>query len=183
MTKKRIATIVICRAAIIAALYVALTLSFGQLSFLPIQIRPAEALTILPLFYPEAIVGLYIGCMLANLTSPFLVYDVFIGSLATLLAGGLTYLCGRYIKNKVIKVALGGLFPVLCNGFIIPLVMILCGSEWSTYWFLVLDIGGCEALWVYALGIPLFVIFDRLIKKEVKGLVPSSLMKKNQNFI
>lgn len=170
----------ICRAGIIAALYAALTLSFGQLSYLPIQIRPAEALTILPLFYPEAIAGLYVGCMLANLTSPFLIYDVFIGSLATLLAGVLTYLCGRFIKNKVLKVALGGLFPVLCNGFIIPLVIILCGSEWGAYWALVLDIGGCEALWVYALGIPLYVVFDKLIAKGAKGIMPYTLIKSKQ---
>lgn len=167
----------ICRAAIIAALYVALTLSCGQLSFFAIQVRPAEALTILPLFYPEAIAGLYIGCMLANLTSPFLIYDVFIGSLATLLAATLTYLCGRFIKNKVLKIGLGGLFPVLCNGFIIPLVIIMCGSEWSAYWFLVLDVGGCEALWVYALGIPLYIIFDRLIAKGVKGVSPYKASK------
>lgn len=180
MNKKRMTTIMICRAGIIAALYVALTLCFGTLSFLPVQIRPAEALTILPLFYPEAIVGLYVGCMLANLTSPFLIYDVFIGSLATLLAAVLTWLCGRFIKNKILKVALGGLFPVVCNGFIIPLVMILCGTEPEVYWTLVLDIGGCEALWVYGLGIPLFIIFDSLIKREVRAVMPCNLRKEKK---
>ena len=83
----------LCRAGIIAALYVALTYAFGALSYQGfVQIRPAEALCILPLFFPEAVPALYIGCMLANVASPFWIYDVFIGSLATLFAAVGTWL-------------------------------------------------------------------------------------------
>ncbi len=171
----------ICRAGIIAALYVALTMSFGQLSYLPVQIRPAEALTVLPLFYPEAVIGLYVGCMIANLTSPFLIYDVFLGSLATLLAAVLTFIVGRLIKNKPLKFILGALFPVVCNGFFIPFVIILCGSEWEAYWSLVLSIGGCEALWVYGLGLPLYVAFGAMIKRNVKGVVPYKLFTRKES--
>lgn len=181
MTKSRVSILMISRAAIIAALYVALTFAFGTLSYLPVQIRPAEALTMLPLFYPEAVIGLYVGCMLANLTSPFLIYDVFIGSLATLLAGTLTFLCGRFIKNKPVKIILGGLFPVLCNGFIIPLVMVLCGTPIAEYWIIAADIAACEALWVYGLGVPLYFLFDTMIKKKVKGFAPYSLLSKKRN--
>lgn len=162
----------LCRAGLIAALYVALTLAFGELSFLAVQVRPAEALTILPLFYPEAVMGLYVGCMLANLTSPFLIYDVFIGSLATLLAGALTYATGRLIKNKVVKVIVGGLFPVLCNALIVPAVMLLCDPTNGAYFTLVLSVGGCEALWVYALGVPLYVAFDSMISRGVRVVLP-----------
>ena len=67
----------ICRAGVIAALYVALTYAFMPVSYQGImQIRPGEALTILPLFFPEAVPALWIGCMLSNLASPFIVYDV-----------------------------------------------------------------------------------------------------------
>ena len=84
---KKLTTKMLCRAGIIAALYVALTYAFGALAYNGfLQIRPAEALTILPLFFPEAIPALYIGCMLSNIASPFWVYDVFVGSLATLAA-------------------------------------------------------------------------------------------------
>ena len=77
----------ICRAGVIAALYVALTYAFAPVAYQGIfQIRPGEALTILPLFFPEAIPALYIGCMLSNLASIYLIYDVFVGSLATLAA-------------------------------------------------------------------------------------------------
>ena len=73
----------LCRAGIIAALYMALTYVFAPFAFGPLQIRPAEALCILAVIYPEAIPALYVGCMLSNLASPYFVYDVFIGSLAT----------------------------------------------------------------------------------------------------
>ena len=96
----------LCRAGAISALYVALTYAFMPFAFGPFQFRPAEALCLLPLFFSEAIPALYVGCMLSNLASPFLIYDVFIGSLATLLAALVTYLVGKLIKNTWLKIAL-----------------------------------------------------------------------------
>ena len=66
---KRSPTKMLCRAGIVAALYVVLTWPLGALAFgtLGFQIRPAEALTMLPLFYPEAIPALYVGCLIANI--------------------------------------------------------------------------------------------------------------------
>lgn len=180
MTKQKIATLMICRAAIIAALYVALTLPFGQLAFGPIQVRPSEALTILPLFYPEAIAGLYVGCLLTNIFSQYAIYDILLGSLATLLAAGCTYAVGRLIKNRVLKVILGGIFPVILNAFIVPAVWLLYGSEisyWVEFGVMLLN----EAIWVYALGIPLFFTFDALIKRGVKGVVPYKLINSKNN--
>lgn len=165
-----------CRAGLIAALYVALTLPLGQFAFGPFQIRPSEALTILPLFYPEAIPGLYVGCLLANLGSGYGVYDIALGSLATLFAAAVTFVIGRFIKNKPLKVALGGLPPVLFNAFIVPLIWLLFGSDisyWVEFGIMLLN----EGIWVYALGIPLFVAFDKLISRGVKGIVPYSLIK------
>ncbi len=165
-----------CRAGLIAALYVALTLPLGQFAFGPFQIRPSEALTILPLFYPEAIPGLYVGCILANLGSGYGVYDIALGSLATLLAAALTFVIGRMIKNKPLKVALGGLPPVIFNAFIVPAVWILAGSEiayWVEFGIMCLN----EGIWVYALGIPLFVAFDKLIARGAQGIMPYSLIK------
>ena len=107
----------LCRAGVISALYVALTYAFMPFAFGPFQFRPAEALCILPLFFPEAIPALYVGCMLSNLASPFLIYDVFIGSFATLLAALTTYMVGRFCKKTWTKIVFGGLAPVLCNAF------------------------------------------------------------------
>jgi uncharacterized membrane protein len=75
----KISTKRLCRAGVIAALYAALTYAFAPVAFGSLQIRPAEALCILPLFFVEAIPALYVGCLLANLTSPFLLYDLLLG--------------------------------------------------------------------------------------------------------
>ena len=162
----------LCRAGIIAALYTVLTYVFAPFAFGPFQIRPAEALCILPLFFPEAVPALYVGCMLSNLASPFLIYDVFIGSLTTLLAALITYLVGRLVKKTWLKITLGGLAPVLFNAFLIPLIIVfLCdggvGYETQTvaYFSYVGSLFLTESVWVYALGTPLYFF----IQKKLKG--------------
>lgn len=184
--KKVFTTKRICRAGIIAALYVALTYAFAPVAFEGLfQIRPAEALCILPLFFPEAVPALYIGCMLSNLASPFLVYDVFIGSLATLVASLGTYFVGRLLREEsqkplvhVGRVALGGLFPVLANAFVIPVVIVfLCGGDDGfasmtvAYWTYFASMVVTESVWVYALGTPLYLAVLRLRRKGITAFV------------
>ena len=65
--------------ALIAAAYVALTLIFAPISFGPIQVRIAEALTILPIFTPAAVPGLFIGCLLGNLYGEAIIGNVLFG--------------------------------------------------------------------------------------------------------
>ena len=153
----------LCRAGIVSALYVTLTLLFAPFAFGPVQVRPAEALCILPLFYPEAIVGLFVGCALSNLASPFVLYDVCFGASATLLAGLCTYFIGKPISNSIGKIAIGGIFPVLLNAIIIPFVIVvLCGDSGGyatagiAYLWFALGILLTETLWVYGLGTPLY---------------------------
>ncbi len=177
--KKIFTTKRLCRAGIIAALYVALTYAFGAIAYQGfLQIRPAEALTILPLFFPEAVPALWIGCMLANLGSPFIAFDVPLGGLATLVAALLTYGAGRLIKNEIAKVAVGGLFSVLINAFVIPVVIVfLCGGDEGyasaniAYWTYVGSLCATQALWVYGLGVPLYVAIYNLRKKGVTAFL------------
>lgn len=172
----------LCRAGIIAALYVALTYAFMPIAYQGVlQIRPAEALCVLPLFFPEAVPALYVGCMLSNLASPFLIYDVFVGSLATLVASLGTYLVGRLIREEskraavhIGRVLAGGIFPILCNAFVIPLVIVfLCGDASAgntlaiAYWVNFGSLCATEALWVYGLGIPLYFFVMRMRQKGV----------------
>lgn len=163
----------LCRAGIIAALYVALTYAFAPLAYGPFQIRPAEAFCILPIFFPEAIPALYIGCMLSNLASPYLFYDVVIGSLATLLAAFGSYLVGRFLKKEPFRLILCGLFPVVLNAVLIPFIIVfLCGGAegyFSTaiaYFSFMGSIALTEAVWVYGLGTPLYFSIQRLQKRN-----------------
>ena len=111
----------LCRAGIIAALYVVLTWVFMAVAYNGfLQIRPAEALCILPLFFPEAVPALIIGCGIANLTSPFAIYDVTFGALATALSALSTYVIGKALKKDGQKLFFGGIPPVIFNAVIIP---------------------------------------------------------------
>ena len=70
----------LARAAIIAALYVVLTMVFAPISFGPMQVRIAEVLTILPLFTPAAIPGLLVGCLLWNILGGGVIWDIIFGA-------------------------------------------------------------------------------------------------------
>ena len=103
----------LAQAAVIAAAYAVLALfsSFFGLAFGTIQFRLSEALCILPFRYRNAIPGLAIGCLVANLLSPYGLPDLIIGTLATLLAAVLTSRC-RNQWSAIVP-------PVVCNGLIV----------------------------------------------------------------
>ncbi len=140
------------RSAVIAALYAALTLVIAPLAYGPIQFRVSEALTILPLFFPEAIPGLTIGCFLANIPSG--PWDMFIGAGATLIAAVLTRLSR--------KIWLGVIPPVIANAFLVPVIFLTNPEITDPYWLSVLTVGGGELLSVVVLGIPLYFALKKL---------------------
>lgn len=128
--------------AIIAALYVILTgLSAAlHLASGPIQIRLAEALTVLPVFTPTAIPGLFLGCVLANFLTGSLIWDVVFGSLATLIGAVGTYFLRK--KSKYLAV----LPPIVSNMLIVPAVLQYVYGEEQMYWILMLTVGVGEIL-------------------------------------
>jgi uncharacterized membrane protein len=104
------------RAALIAALYVALCIVFAPSAYGPVQLRVAEALTLLPVLCPEAVAGLAIGCFVANLLGG-LPLDMVVGTAATLLAALATRRL-RHIRFKGLPLA-AALPPVLFNAVIV----------------------------------------------------------------
>ena len=118
------------QAAMIAALYVVLTLianAFGLASG-SIQVRFSEALTVLPFFTPPAIPGLYVGCLLGNIASGCALPDIIFGPLATLIGAlgtwGLSKAASfRTSKPASLFVWLSPLPPILANGIVIPPVL------------------------------------------------------------
>jgi hypothetical protein len=91
MNMKNKSTLFLVQAALIAAVYVVLTLVFAPFSYGEIQVRISEALTILPFFTPAAIPGLFVGCILANLLGGAIPLDIAFGSIATLIGAVFTY--------------------------------------------------------------------------------------------
>ncbi|MGN1367449.1 MAG: QueT transporter family protein [Aristaeellaceae bacterium] len=115
MFKKLLTTRSLCVSAAIAALYAALTILLAPISYGNIQLRVSEAMTLLPMVLPQAIPGLFVGCLIANLYTGMLT-DIIFGSLATLLAA-----IGTYCLRK--KPLLAAACPVVANGVIVGLVL------------------------------------------------------------
>lgn len=129
--KLRFSTRGLCRAAVIAALYVVLTLissAFGLASG-AVQLRISEMLCVLPAFMPSTIPGLTIGCFIANLVSGGVWLDVIFGSLATL-AGAL----GAYALRRWPYVA--AIPTIIANVVIMTPVLVLVYRV-ETVWYLV----------------------------------------------
>ena len=105
------------QAAMIAAIYVVLTMIFAPFSFGEVQVRVAEALTILPIFTPAAIPGLFVGCLIGNITGGAVLPDIIFGSIATLIGAVGTYQLRKC--HRIIAV----LPPILANIVIVPFVL------------------------------------------------------------
>ena len=145
-------TLTLTRAALIAALYVILTFvaqMFGLASGV-IQIRLSETLTVLPLLYKEAIPGLWIGCIIANILTGCAPWDVVFGSVATLIGAIGTYYIGRK------KPILGPVFPIISNMVIVPLVLQAVYGVKESFIFLAVTVGIGEVICCGLLGWQLY---------------------------
>lgn len=107
----------LAQAAMIAAIYVVVTIVFAPFSYGEVQVRLSEALTILPYFTPAAIPGLFLGCFLSNVLGGCILPDIIFGSLATLIGA-----VGTYALRKQSKY-LAPVSPVLANVLIVPFVL------------------------------------------------------------
>lgn len=134
------------QASMIAAIYVVLTILFAPFGFGEIQVRVAEAFTVLPFFTPAAIPGLFIGCLLANIMGGAPLPDVIFGSLATLIGSLGTYFLRR--RNKF----LAPVPPILANIIIIPLVLHYAYGANLPIPFMMLTIGLGEVISCGILG-------------------------------
>ena len=116
MENRRSAALKLTQGAAIAAIYVVLTLVFAPISFGAMQVRIAEALTILPLFSAAAIPGLFLGCLLANLIGGAVILDVVFGSVATLIGAVGGWLLRR--NRWLVPIP-----AIIANTVIVPLVL------------------------------------------------------------
>ncbi len=139
--------------AAIAAVYAVLTYVLAPISYGPVQFRVAEALTLLPILIPEAIPGLFVGCLLANLLGGYGAADIIFGSLATLAAAILTY---RLRKNRY----MAALPPVIVNAVVIGIMLnVVAGFElFTTMGYVALGQAGA----VYILGLPLLKAMEKI---------------------
>ena len=143
------------QAAMIAAIYVVLTVLFAPFSFGEIQVRIAEALTILPVFTPAAIPGLFMGCIIGNIFGGSILPDIIFGSLATLIGAYFTYLLRKQVKY------LAPLPPILSNTLIVPLVLRYAYGINLPIPFLMMTIGIGEVISCGVLGMIVYAALEK----------------------
>ncbi len=162
MNKK---VIFMVHAAVIAALYVVLTLLVNTLGLAnyAIQVRFSEALTILPLFTPAAIPGLFIGCILSNFLTGCLLWDILFGSMATLLGALGTYYLRHFTKW------LAPLPPILANTIIVPFVLAYVYQFDGSIPYFMITVGIGEIISCGILGL----LLHQILSKYKKHLFPT----------
>ena len=158
-------TLFLTQAATIAALYVVLTLftnAFGLANY-SIQVRFSEALTILPLFTPAAIPGLYVGCLLSNIITGCIAWDILLGPVATLLGA-----IGTYLLRTNTQKWPATLPPIFANTLIVPFILSYAYQFEGSIPYFMITIGIGEIISCGFLG--MLVYFT--LAKHAKHLFP-----------
>ena len=154
-------------AALIAAAYAALTYlsaAFG-IAYGNIQFRLSEALNVLAAFTPAAIPGLTLGCLLGNITSPFGIVDILIGTFATLLSAVSIRLLSRVAKNATPYLAI--LPPTLFNAVLVGLEITWFLPEGVTFLGFIVtaaEVAVGEIAVCGILGVPLYYVTKARLK-------------------
>ena len=146
----------LAQGGMVAALYVALTLVSSAMGLASgqIQLRLSEALTVLPCFFPAAVPGLFVGCLLANLLTGCVLWDVAVGSLATLLGA-----LGTRLLRKSRWLAV--LPPIVSNILLVPPVLVWAYGVEESIPLLMLTVGLGEVLSCGVLGELMYSALDK----------------------
>lgn len=157
---KKLSTRQLTLAAVTGALYVVLSYlaNLLNLAYGPVQFRFSEALTVLPFLSPVTAWGLFVGCVISNILSPYGVLDLIVGSAATLIAGLITARC----KSQW----LAPLPPVICNGLLVGAMLAyyeagLSGAFWGVFAYNAATVALGELAVCCALGLPLLAALRR----------------------
>lgn len=166
--------------AFVAALYAVLTIVCYPLSYGFMQLRFSELLNLLVFFNPSYTLGLTIGCLLANLMSSAGIFDITLGTLATLISCLLMIGFSKLTKNLFFS----GLIPCLVNAITVPFIIYLASSRTSEAFALELPLFLTMGGWTFlgefiAINIIGYMIF-MLLSKKYKGF--EQLFNANYNL-
>ncbi len=155
--------ILVARAGLVAALYTVLAYISSPLTFSGFQFRLSEALTVLPVFFPEAIAGLFVGCIVSNLVTGAVFFDILFGSVATLLGA-----LGAYWLRKLPSplLWLTAVPAIISNSLIIPPILVMFYGSTDAYWFLTLTVFVGEAVTAGGVGTILLYQLKSVFEKS-----------------
>ena len=142
----------IAKQAMVAALYAVLTWAIPSLSYGPIQFRVSEIMTLLAFYNPQYVIGLTVGCAIANLFSSLGAIDIFVGTLASFLA--------LFAMSKIKNIWIASLMPAL-SAIIIGAEIVLVSPEPVSYFLITRQIMISELIIVTGCGVVLFKILEK----------------------
>lgn len=155
MKTSKLNVLFVAQAAMIAAIYVVLTLVGASFAYGPVQVRLSEALTILPAFTPAAIPGVFLGCLLSNILGGCILPDIIFGSLATLIGAVFTWM----LRDK--SRYLAPLPPILANTIIVPFVLKYGYMDPLPIPFMMLTVGIGEVISCGVIGLIVYAGLNR----------------------
>lgn len=142
----------ITRQGIVAAIYVVLTIILAPFGYGPIQFRISEILAILPFFNAEYVIGVSLGCFIANMYSSVGVIDMFVGTFHTFITG--------YIMTKVRNFYIACLVPVL-GMFIIAFEIYFMMPNPTGFFVILAELMSSEFAVLYIIGVPIFYVLSK----------------------
>ena len=153
------------RMAIIASLYAVCTFIFAPISYGAIQFRISECLCVLAFFYFEGVIGLTVGCFIANIfgNGPL---DLIFGTLATFIASLCAYKTAKLIKGELVRFFVCALFPIVVNAIIVPFTFLAVTELKELYLISLLQVGVGQAVVILTLGLFLYFAINRRITKR-----------------
>ena len=153
------------KTALIAAIYAVLTIILAPISYGPVQFRLSEILVLFAFIDPIYIIGLTLGCFLANLFGGLGIMDLVFGTIATFLSVSAISLTSKFIKHRLTSLIISSLWPTIFNGVIIG---------WMLNYVLqvpllltMFQVGIGEFVVVTIIGVPVFKLISDKYKNKL----------------
>lgn len=145
--------------AVVASLYVAVTVMLSVISFGAVQLRLSEMFNYLVLFHKRYIVAVTLGVVIANFFSPMWWIDVPVGGLATFVVLIICRIATRNIDNIVWKLIITGvIFTISMFTVATQLMIVFDLPFWSTYGIVAVG----EALSMLVGGVTMYLLHKKI---------------------
>lgn len=153
--------------AVVAAIYAVVTLSLSFISYGPIQFRIAEIMVLLAFVSKDYIIGLTLGCFLANILGPYQLPDIIFGTIATFISTYLVYLTSKYIKSNKYSLIIASLWPTIVNAIIIGWMLnTFVGVPLN---LAMLEVGFGQFVVITIIGVPLYKFVYEKYGNKIKN--------------
>ncbi len=143
--------------AMLAALYIVLTVASSPIAYGGVQFRISEILILLAFFNSDYVIGIAVGTFIANYIGPFGLPDAVFGTLVSIVAMLLIALTAKVIGRKLSSLFIGSLFPVVLNGLYVAIIIIVIDKlPWNNLMPIAVSVAIGEFVVVSVIGVIAF---------------------------